>query len=241
MSPLRTALTAFAAAMAAVIALAQVARAVPWVAANLGALVALVFLAIPFRVAAVRRVDMADFGFTLDPIGRGIAFGAGFVAVVVPLFSLGFVAFYDAVCAPDAPGWLASLAMPGFCRSWHGWSGARIPSLGLGAVEAAFVQVVVVAIPEELFFRGFLHELCERRWPPRRRVLGGGVGLALIVSSALFAVGHLAVAFDPRRLAVFFPGLAFGWLRSATGSILAGVIAHTASNLLIDALTAVFF
>ena len=36
---------------------------------------------------------------------------------------------------------------------------------------------------------------------------------------------------DPRGLSVFFPGLLFGWMRSATGSILAGTICHALSNL----------
>ena len=62
-----------------------------------------------------------------------------------------------------------------------------------------------------------------------------------MLSSAIFAVAHLTLTFDARRLAVFFPGLLFGWMRSATGSILAGVIAHTASNVFILALQEVFF
>jgi membrane protease YdiL (CAAX protease family) len=116
----------------------------------------------------------------------------------------------------------------------------RAPALGWGFAEAVLVQVVVVALPEELFFRGYLHALCERALPPKRRFLGGGVGWALVISSALFALGHLAVVPDPRRLAVFFPGLMFGWMRSATGSIVAGTIAHAASNLLIDVLQHMF-
>jgi hypothetical protein len=77
--------------------------------------------------------------------------------------------------------------------------------------------------------------------PARRTLLGGGIGKALVLSSALFALGHMLVVFDPRRLAVFFPGLLFGWLRSATGSILAGTICHAASNLFIHLLTRIYF
>jgi membrane protease YdiL (CAAX protease family) len=109
------------------------------------------------------------------------------------------------------------------------------------SLEFVFVQIVVVALPEELFFRGLIHELCERALPPKRKILGGGVGWALVISSAIFAVGHLTVTFDARRLAVFFPGLVFGWMRSSTGSIMAGVIAHTASNVFILALQEIFF
>jgi membrane protease YdiL (CAAX protease family) len=49
------------------------------------------------------------------------------------------------------------------------------------------------------------------------------------------------VDFDARRLAVFFPGLLFGWMRSATGSILPGVLCHASSNLYIEALHRTFF
>jgi membrane protease YdiL (CAAX protease family) len=127
------------------------------------------------------------------------------------------------------------------CLGYDGWSGAHWPSLGWSTAELAFVQVIVIALPEELFFRGLIHELCERAMPPKRRVGGGGIGKALVLSSALFALGHLAVTFDLRRLSVFFPGLAFGWMRSATGSILAGTIAHAASNLFIHILQGIFF
>ena len=48
-------------------------------------------------------------------------------------------------------------------------------------------KLVVVALPEELFFRGFLLGLLEKRFPPRRRLLGGGIGLALVLSSLAFA------------------------------------------------------
>jgi hypothetical protein len=142
----------------------------------------------------------------------------------------------------------APLAQPGICFGFDGWASAHWPDVGFFSsktarlsLEFVFVQVVVVALPEELFFRGLIHELCERALPPKRRVLGGGIGWALVLSSAIFALGHLTITFDPRRFAVFFPGLIFGWMRSATGSIFAGVIAHTASNVFILALQEAFF
>ncbi len=47
---------------------------------------------------------------------------------------------------------------------------------------------------------------------------------------------HLPKAGDPRALATFFPGLLFGWLRSATGSIGAAVGVHAASNICVRVL-----
>ena len=54
-----------------------------------------------------------------------------------------------------------------------------------------------------------------------------------MLSAAAFAIVHLPKEGDPRALAVFFPGLLFGWMRSATGSILAGTVTHGCSNILI--------
>ena len=63
--------------------------------------------------------------------------------------------------------------------------------------------------------------------------LGGGIGLALVLSAAAFALIHLPKDGDPRALATFFPGLLFGWMRSATGSIVASTVSHAGSNILI--------
>lgn len=236
---LKQAVLAFAVATAMVAILGLIARGVGFVSANLGALVAIVFLYLTVLVANRRGEELADFGFCSRPRLRSIAIAFTYIAVVFPIFTAGFVMFYDLACAKGSL--LAPLAPPGICFGFGGWDSAHWPALGLATLELAFVQVVVIALPEELFFRGLIHQLCERALPPKRRVWGGGLGWALIISSALFAFGHLAVTFDPRRLAVFFPGLVFGWMRSATGSIFAGVVAHTASNLFIHILQKVFF
>jgi len=70
-------------------------------------------------------------------------------------------------------------------------------STALISLEWCAVQWLVVGLPEELFFRGFLLERLERRFPPRRRILGGGVGLALVLSAAAFALIHLPREGDP--------------------------------------------
>jgi membrane protease YdiL (CAAX protease family) len=57
----------------------------------------------------------------------------------------------------------------------------------------------------------------------------------------LFALGHVLVDFNPQRLAVFFPALAFGWMRARTGSLAAGAVFHALCNLLADVLHASFF
>lgn len=238
---LRDALVAFALAAVGAGALAALSYAVGFVAQNLGALVAVVFLYVPVYYASRRGEDLVTYGFRAAPIGKGLVLGLGVpLLLIFPVFALGYVWFYDLACEPGQAAWFKQLAQPGRCITWRGWDGVGAPEVDFELLKLAFVQVVVIALPEELFFRGFLHELLERAIPPRRRMFGGGVGWALVLSSALFAVIHL-IRLDPRGLAVFFPGLMFGWMRSATGSILAGTICHAASNLLIHVLDSMFF
>ena len=128
----------------------------------------------------------------------------------------------------------------GLCRHWMGPTGGhlRLPPRFL---LLAFSQLVVVAIPEELFFRGYLMERLEQVWPPTKNLFGARVGWALVASSALFALGHLLVIPNPQRLAVFFPALVFGWMRARTGSIAAGATFHALCNVVSDVLHTSYF
>jgi uncharacterized protein len=226
------ALWAYAATAILVAALVRIDVEIPLVGHLGSALVAVTFLYAPVVIAWRRGEDLIHYGFHADPVGRGLRIGIGYVLLVFPIFALGYFAFYEIICAP---AWreLRELAPLGACKAYRGLAGLHAPALTFDLVQFIAVQVVVVALPEELFFRGCLLELLERRFPPRHRWLGGGVGLALLLSSLAFALIHLPKNGDPRALATFFPGMVFGWMRSATGSILAPVIAHASSNILI--------
>lgn len=227
------ALAAYAVVAALVAGLVRIDVDVPAVGHLGSALVAVTLLYAPVVIAWRRHEDLVDYGFKADPVGRGVKLGVGYVLLVFPIFALGYFAFYEIVCAPEWRDTLRQLAPPGACKAYQGLAGLHAPAVTWDLLQFIAVQVIVVALPEELFFRGCLHELLERRFPPARRWLGGGVGLALILSSAAFALIHLPKDGDPRALATFFPGMVFGWMRSATGSILAPVIAHASSNVFI--------
>jgi uncharacterized protein len=89
---------------------------------------------------------------------------------------------------------------------------------------------VVIALPEEAFFRGYLQTSLDRVWPPRWRVLGADLGPGWLLSAAIFALGHVLTIRHPARLAVFFPALVFGWLRRRTGGVGASVLFHASCN-----------
>ena len=132
--------------------------------------------------------------------------------VVLPPFWIGFYYWYQPRHAFDA----ASLA-------------------GLG--PELLGQVLVIALPEEAFYRGYLQTRLDDAFGTRWQLLGARVGPSLLFTSLLFAAGHLATEYHPARLAVFFPSLLFGWMRARTGSIGSAVALHAACNLFASYLT----
>ena len=237
---LREPLWAFAAATALAAGLAALGAVEPFVRDNLHAPIAIIFLYVPAFAArrAGREFDYADAGLRADPIGLNLAVLCAFVALTIPAFTVGFFLFYGHVCT--IPANQMTHLFGGLCRHWLGAAGGhlRLPPRFL---LLAFSQLVVVAIPEELFFRGYLMERLEQVWPPTRNLFGAKVGWALVVSSALFALGHLLVIPNPQRLAVFFPALVFGWMRARTGSIAAGATFHALCNVVSDVLHTSYF
>jgi membrane protease YdiL (CAAX protease family) len=131
----------------------------------------------------------------------------GIAAIVFPLYAIGYYWWNE----PTQP---FSLALP--------------PELG----GLALAQLVIVALPEEAFFRGYLQTALSDAERRRVRVLGVEIApAAWVVQAALFALVHVMVEPHPARLAVFFPGLLFGWVRSWRGGIGAAMALHAMSNL----------
>jgi uncharacterized protein len=142
------------------------------------------------------------------------------MVIAFPPFALGYRFFY--LCA------LVHSAL----RCAHAHFVLHLPSSLLGFVTGQLAgQLVVIALPEEAFFRGYLQSALDRVWLPRWRVLGADLGPGWLVASAIFAFGHVLTKPNPARLAVFFPALVFGWLRRRTGGIGASVLFHASCNL----------
>jgi membrane protease YdiL (CAAX protease family) len=142
--------------------------------------------------------------------------------------------------ATAAMAWALSLtavvAVP-FFFGWHAWWARAMPRLSfslavrpLEAADEALAQLLVIALPEEAFYRGYVQSRLDEAWPPAWRVLGARVGPGLVIGAAIFAVGHVVTVHLATRLAVFFPALAFGWLRARTGGIGASVCFHAMCN-----------
>lgn len=92
-------------------------------------------------------------------------------------------------------------------------------------------QFLATAIPEELFFRGYLQGRMNRILGKNWSLWGADIGPGLFIAAAVFALCHLVIETGWMRLAVFLPAMLMGWMREKTGSIVAPVIFHTASNI----------
>jgi uncharacterized protein len=107
-------------------------------------------------------------------------------------------------------------------------------------VDAVLGQLFVIALPEEAFYRGWLQTRLDARFGKEVRVLGLPLTGGIVLTSAIFAVGHFLTIPNPARLAVFFPSLLFGALRRREGGIGAAFVFHAMCNLLSAAVSAGF-
>ena len=211
-------------------------------AANLAGVAAVLFVVLPDRILRARGEDWPDYGVPLHGLrdartwrafGKGALVALLVAAVVLPPFAAAFLGFAELL--PRLPAGLARALAP--------YAGAPRLSFRLpeGFALLALVQLVVVALPEEMLYRGFVQTALARRAPGRGvTVLGARLGAGFLLTQVLFAAGHL-VALQPWRLGTFFPGLLFGWLRERTGGLAAPVVLHALSNLFLATLEASFY
>jgi uncharacterized protein len=132
----------------------------------------------------------------------------------------------------------AVVAVPfaiGFRIYWH----ARQPFVFRpppSILDEVFGQALVIALPEEAFYRGYLLTALDDVWGTPWTFAKAKLGWGWLVSSAIFAVGHFFTEPDPQRLAVFFPALVFGWLRARTGGVGSPALFHVLCNVLASTL-----
>jgi len=153
--------------------------------------------------------DLLTFGLVAPRLGKNLRYFLLSSLVVFPLYSFVFQLYVK-------------------------W-GFPLPAItafeGVSVAHWLLYNFLAVALFEELFFRGFVQGRFEN-WAKTRFIAPGAVfWIPILVSSLCFALAHMAVYLDPLRMAVFFPGLLFGWLRARTGSLLAPILSHGTANL----------
>jgi membrane protease YdiL (CAAX protease family) len=95
--------------------------------------------------------------------------------------------------------------------------------------QTILVQLTLVAVPEEFFFRGYAHERL-RRWACQQGLPQHA--MAIVLGAALFALAHVIVLPSWWRMTIFFPGCVMGWLRVHSQGLLVPTLFHWSANLL---------
>ena len=96
------------------------------------------------------------------------------------------------------------------------------------------MHIIVVGVPEEIFYRGFIQTKLRQKYADNWVLFGTTWGPSVIITSVLFALGHFLIELDPSRLIVFFPSLLFGWMMNRTKSIGSVAVFHGLCNVLLN-------
>ncbi len=227
-------------AVAAATFLLSRAGSLPVVRDNLHLLVAALFVFAAIRSAERQPGGLARYGMALGGVltPDSEREAQGLLGSVIDLAR----ALLRAVpsCLRELAVALAVCAVvfPPFVLGFYFWHAPTQPFAFLPHsqfISYLLTQIVVVGLPEEMFFRGYVQGRLEDAWPKRVRLLGADVSPpAFLVQAVLFAILHFVVEVHVARLAVFFPALLFGWLRSLRGGIGAAIFVHAFCNLLSD-------
>ncbi|AGC60265.1 putative secreted protein [Mycobacterium liflandii 128FXT] len=145
------------------------------------------------------RTDLR-MGGTWRDVRLGLVFGLGGLVVSVPASML-----YASITGPDANSALYKVF--GDVRASWPW-----------AVAVFIVVVFVGPLCEEILYRGLLWGALERRW---------GQWVALVVSTAVFALAHCEFTRAPLLLVIAVP---IALARLYSGGLWASIVAHQVTN-----------
>lgn len=142
--------------------------------------------------------------------------------------------------------WCALSALIFFPMFWAGFVGWWNPVRSFEwppppPLDSVLTQILGIAVPEEMFYRGYVQTALDDALGRPVRLFGAKLGAGVVIASIVFALGHFATHAHPARLTVFFPSLVFGWLRARGRGIGAAVLFHAACNLFSAYLTDGYF
>jgi len=179
----------------------------PWFNLNVSVLTGLILIYVPILILWKRREHMNFVESSFGQFLRSMGWLAALSLVVFPLIAL-------------ANHFFQQIAFH------HHYVGGHYE----GLAKALLAQILTIALPEEFFYRGFLQERFNQCWGKPWKLLGAAIGKSLFFTSFLFALSHTLVEFQWWHFSIFFPSMAFGWLKERTGSISAGVFFHAFCN-----------
>ena len=193
--------------------------AIPLLGDHAGTIALAIQLYFPILMVGYAGITREGLGLSRDKLLNDFLLGSGFALITVVPFVLGH-------------------------HLWQTNINGRVFHLGFPREFAysVLVQFLAVALPEELFFRGYLLQRMSLLWSAnfeeireKNLVLGLLVtakSRPVLICSAVFAVAHFAGEYRPDRLATFFPALVFSFLRIRTGRLAAPITYHALCNLM---------
>lgn len=241
--PLTEVLVVYAAVTAATAAITLLAARLPGLEGYEHLLVGAVFLVTAVQLARREEGGMRRFGVDLaglleppdpdDPRPAG-PLGLYDLARAIPAAipaGLKETGIALAVCAVIFPPFVWGFAL------WNDVQRPFEPTLPEDFGAFCATQLLVIALPEEAFFRGYVQTRLHDAFGEGREILGLRIDLrVLLLQALLFAVIHFVSIPNPARLAVFFPALLFGVLRAWRGGVGAAILVHAMSNVLSEIL-----
>jgi membrane protease YdiL (CAAX protease family) len=198
-------------------------------------LILILWLPVEFDWLPPAAASVAGLGV---PIGKmtGVVLALMIFLVIRPLSQVGY-SFEFTLRDLRRAGWaalvFAAVGIPlGLIVGLLAWKPP--PVLNADRMVLQLVGVyLLVALPEELLFRGVLQNLVEKRQPQKKRA-------ALVIASVVFGAAHLdnpPAPNYPYALLATLAGLAYGWVWMRTRKITAAALTHT----LIDWVWMAFF
>ena len=204
----------------------------PGVAAMAGLAAAAAQLYLPLRYALSSSEGDDGIGYSFAGLRRDLPFIIGLLIITgIPFWFLHDL-WWGWLGVGQASG--SSLALPqGDFAPWLtslGFSSLDVLK-SVALLELVAIHLLGVALPEELFYRGFLQpKLCQSFQDIE---LPGGFrwNHGIAIAAALFALAHFLGDYNPARLGPFIPALIFGLMRRRSGSIAGAVLLHAAFNI----------
>lgn len=140
----------------------------------------------------------------------------------------------------------AVIIFPPYALLVHLWAkivwGARIFQVApLPSWNLVLTQLIVIALPEETFFRGYVQTRFQQIFKPRWTIFGARLGWGWILTCVIFALAHSLIQYQWWHFAIFFPSLVFGYLREKTDGLVAPILFHATSNLFMEWIVRCYF
>ena len=189
-------------------------------------------LYIPLRYALKSPEGDDGIGYSFSGIRRDLPLVLGILLITCIPFWFLHEAWWTWLGLADGSG--SQLAVPaGDIAPWLEARGGATQSLltSIAVLELIAIHTLGVALPEELFYRGFLQPKLCRSFSDKPLFLGFVWNNGISLAAGLFALAHFLGEYNPARLGPFFPALLFGLLRRRSGSIASSVLLHAAFNI----------